>query len=217
MALKKLLIICSFFLVMIQCGCIEILEKITVNADHSGRAEFAIDLGMLGSIANSTAGNYLDLSFMDQIKSFPATYESKIKNIAGISNIKAISDDKNGLYSIAFDFKNPAALNRAIYTYFDKAESLFKPRPIKIRRHYFHQRNFAPLIRQYYKQNQSKIKDESIFKYVDYVSVFVLPKDVRSISNTKSMLKRDGKTITFKTSLNDLLTTDINVGNRINY
>jgi hypothetical protein len=95
---------------MIQCGCIEIVEKITVNADRSGRAEFAIDLGMLGSLATKTAGNYLDLSFMDQMKSFPATYESKIKNTAGINNTKAISDDKNGLYSIAFDFKNPAAL-----------------------------------------------------------------------------------------------------------
>jgi hypothetical protein len=215
--LKKLLIICSFFLVMIQCGCIEIVEKITVNADRSGRAEFAIDLEMLGSLATSTAGNYIDLSFMDQIKSFPATYGSKIKNTSGISNIRAISDDKNGLYSIAFDFKNPAALNRTIYTFLDRPESLLKPRPIKIRRHYFHQRNFAPLIRHFYKQYQSKIKDESIFKYIDYVSVFVLPKDVRSISNTKSLLKRDGKTITFKTSLNDLLTTDINVGNRINY
>jgi hypothetical protein len=172
---------------------------------------------MLTSLAANTAGNYIDLSFMDQIKSFPATYESKIKNTSGISNIEAISDDKNGLYSIAFDFKNPAALNRAIYTYFDRSGSILKPRPIKIRRHYFHQRNFAPLIRQYYKQNQSKIKDESIFKYIDYKSVFILPKDVISISNTKSLLKRDGKTITFKTSLNDLLTTDINVGNRINY
>jgi hypothetical protein len=207
-----LLLILSSFLLN---GCIDIVEEITVNPDLSGTVSFTLDLGSLGGFAMNMGGKYAQNSMLDQIKNFPQTTAAILKGVNGLSNIKPIS--KSGLYSVSFDFKDPKQLNQAIYKLFDVKKKFFEPNYIRISKRKLVKKNYAPILRLLVKKYEDQLKDKSVLKYLSYKSEFHLPAEVRHFSNKKSTLSTDKKTLEFECTLEELLSSGVNIGNKIKY
>ena len=207
-----LFILSTFFL----DGCIDIAEEITINPDLSGTASFNMDLGSLGGLAMKMGENYVQSSMLDQIKNIPSSAAALLKGLDGISNIKPISN-KSGLYSISFDFKNQKQLNQAIYKLFDVKKHFFEPNYIKITKKKLVKKNYAPMLRLYMKKYQDQIKDKSMLKYLSYKSIIHFPNEVKKFSNNKSTLSSDKKTLEYTCTIDELLSSGVDIGNKVKY
>ncbi len=197
-------------------GCIDIVEEITINPDKSGTVTFSMDMGMLGGYAMNLGESYMQGTLLEQIKNLPATATALLKNVDGLSNIKSVTN-KDGLYSVSFDFKNDKDLNQALYTLFDAKKPFFAPNYMKIKKHKIVKKNYAPVLRLFLKKYKDQIKDASILKLINYKTIFNLPAEVKKNSNNKFTLSTDNKTLEFKCSIEDLLSTNVNIGNKIRY
>jgi hypothetical protein len=197
-------------------GCIDIVEEITVNPDLSGTVSFTMDLGSLGSFAMNMGEKYAQSSMLDQIKNLPVSAAAILKGVDGLSNITPVTG-KSGLYSVSFDFKNPKQLNQAIYMLFDVKKKFFEPNYVRINKRKLVKKNYAPILRLFVKKYQDQLKDNSVLKYLSYKSIFHLPGEVKRFSNKKSTLSADKKTLEFKCTLEELLTSGVNIGNKIKY
>jgi len=206
-----------FFLPLILfSGCIDIVEEITINPDKSGTVTFSMDMGTLGGFAMNLGENYMQGTLLEQMKNLPETAAGILKNINGLSNITSVTN-KKGFYSISFNFKDPKDLNNALYKLFDTKKPLFAPNYIRIKKHKIVKKNYAPVIKLFLKKYKDQIKDNSILKLINYKTVFNLPTEVKKISNKKSTLSANKKTLEFKCTIEDLLTTNVNIGNKIRY
>jgi hypothetical protein len=216
----KKIIMRRFFIFLLPLfflsGCIEIVEEITINPDKSGSVTFKMDMGTLGGYAMNLGESYMQGTLLDQIKSLPTTAAALLKNVNGLSNIKPVAN-KDGLYSVSFDFKNDKDLNQALYTLFDVKKPFFAPNYMKIKKHKIVKKNYAPVLRLFLKKYKDQIKDASILKLINYKAIFNLPAEVKRFSNNTSTLSSDKKTLEFKCTIEDLLTTNVNIGNRIKY
>lgn len=197
-------------------GCIDIVEEITINPDKSGTVAFSMDLGTLGSIAMNMGESYMQGTLLDQIKNLPETAAGLLKNVNGLSNITSVTN-KKGFYFVSFDFKNQKDLNNALYKLFDVKKPFFAPNYIKIKKHKIVKKNYAPVLRLFLKKYKDQIKDASILKLINYKTVINLPTEVKKFSNKKSTTSTDKKTMEFKCTIEDLLTTNVNIGNKISY
>ncbi|MFH0866710.1 MAG: hypothetical protein V1904_10980 [Bacteroidota bacterium] len=200
----------------ILSGCIDIVEEITINPDKSGTVTFSMDMGTLGGFAMNLGESYMQGTLLEQLKNLPETAAGLLKNINGLSNIKPVTNQK-GLYSISFGFKNEKDLNNALYKLFDTKKPFFAPNYIRIKKHKIVKKNYAPVIKLFLKKYKDQIKDNSILKLINYKAVFNLPAEIKKSSNKKSTLSANKKTLEFKCTIEDLLTTNVNIGNKIRY
>jgi hypothetical protein len=210
---KIILFILPLFLL---CGCIDIVEEITINPDKSGKVTFSMDMGTLGSFAMNMGESYMGGTLLEQIKNLPVTAAGLLKNVDGLSNITSVTN-KNGLYSVSFDFKDQKDLNNALYKLFETKKPFFAPNYLKIKKHKIVKKNYAPILRLFLKKYKDQIKDNSILKLVNYKTIFNLPSEVKKFSSKNSTLSTDKKTLEFKCTIDDLLNTNVNIGNKIKY
>lgn len=197
-------------------GCIEIVEEITINADQSGTASFYMDLGSLGSLASSLGGNYLKGTMLDSLKKLPEMTAGILKNIKGLSNIVPVTN-KKGLYSVSFDFKNSKQLNAALYKLFGVKKKFYEPNYIRVSNHKIRKKNYAPILRLFINKFKDKISDVGLLKSIAYKSVINLPSPAKRCSNKKATFSTDKKTVEYKCTLEELLTSGTNIGNKIKY
>jgi hypothetical protein len=213
--MKKLILVLVPLLFCFS-SCLDIVEEITINPDQSGTVSFYMDLGTLGGMAMNLGEQYVQGSLIKQIKELPETVSGMLKGIDGLSNIKAVTN-KKGLYSVNFDFKNQKQLNAAIYKLFDVKKHFFEPDYIRINKRRMIKKNYAPVLRLFVNKYKEQLKDNSILKLITYKTIFHFPSSVRKFSNKNSTLSSDMKTLQFKCSLDELLTTKINIGNKVKY
>lgn len=195
-------------------GCIEITEEITVNADQSGKVSFSLNLGSLGSFAK-LLGNYLEGTSLDQLKELPEKGAALLKDVTGVSNI--LTKDNDNFIELSFNFKNSKTLNSALYKLFNKKKSCLDPGYLTIKKHKLIRKNYGTLLRLYVKKYASKLKDKSYLKMIKYNTVFNFPQDVKTVSNPLSKISADKKSVAFSCTIDELLTTPINIGNKIKY
>jgi len=197
-------------------GCIEIVEEITLNKDQSGTVSFYMDLGSLGGMAMNMGEAYMQGSLLDQIKKLPETAAGILKGVNGLSNITPVTN-KKGLYSVSFDFKNSKQLNQAIYKLFDVKKRFYEPNYVRITKKKLVKKNYAPILRLFLKKYVAQIKDTSILKLVAYRSTFIFPNAVKRFSNKKAVLSADKKTLNFICTVEELLSSGMNIGNKVKY
>ncbi|MGD0709649.1 MAG: hypothetical protein ABR968_00565 [Bacteroidales bacterium] len=207
-----------FLLPLLFCysGCIDIVEEITINPDQSGTVSFRMDMGELGGMAMDMGEKYVQGSLIKQIKNLPETVAGMLKGIDGLSNIKPVTN-KKGLYSISFDFKNSKQLNAAIYKLVDLKKRSFEPSYIRINKRRMIKKNYAPVLRLFIDKYKDQLTDKSILKLIYYKTIFHFPSEVRKFSNNKSILSSDKKTLEYKCNLDELLNTNVDIGNKVKY
>jgi hypothetical protein len=213
--MKKVFIIILPVLFLLS-SCIEIVEEITVNADGSGKASVYMDLGSLASLASSLGGNYIKGTMLDSLKKLPETAAGLLKNVKGLSNIIPVTN-KKGMYSLSFNFTNAKQLNTALYKMLGVKKSFLGPNYLKITKHKIKKKNYAPVLRLFVKKYKDQLSDIGLLKLIAYKSVINLPSAVKGCSNKKSTLSVDKKTVEYKCTLEELLTTSTNIGNKVKY
>lgn len=213
---KKIFLLLLFPILFLFNGCIEIVEKITLNKDQSGTVSFYMDLGSLGGMAMNMGETYMQGSLLDQIKKLPETAAGILKGVNGLSNINPVTN-KKGLYSVSFDFKNSKQLNQAIYKLFDIKKRFYEPNYIRITKKKLVKKNYAPILKLFLKKYVAQIKDTSILKLVAYRSTFIFPNTVKRSSNKKAVLSADKKTLNFICTIEELLSSGMNIGNKVKY
>lgn len=212
--MRKIKIIFLLFILINITGCIEITEEITVNSDQSGKVSFSLNLGSLSSFAQ-LIGNYMEGTSLDQLKSLPEKGAELLKDIAGITEIKPKNSD--GLISLSFQFNNSKTLNAALYKLFHKKKSMFDPGYLTIRKHKLIKKNYGTLLRLFVNKYATKLKDKSILKMIHYNTIFNFPDDIKKISNPLSKISDDKKSVKFSCTIDELISTPINIGNKIKY
>lgn len=213
---KKIFLLLLFPIIFLFNSCIEIVEEVTINADQSGNVKFYMDLGSLGAMAMSLGESYTEGNFFDQIKKLPETAAGILQGVNGLSNITPVTN-KKGLYSLSFDFKNAKELNQAIYKLFDVKKHFYEPNYIRITKRKLVKKNYAPVLRLFLKKYVTQIKDTSILKLVSYRSKFNFPAPVKRFSNKKATLSADKKTLEMNCTIEELLTSRTNIGNKVRY
>lgn len=213
--MKKSIIILSALLVLFS-GCIDIVEEITLNPDQSGNVAFYADLGAIGGLAMNLGKTYMQGTLLDQLKDLPETTAGILKGVPGLTNIKTVTN-KKGLYSVSFDFKNSKQLNQAIYKLFDVKKRWYEPNYVRITKKKIVKKNYAPVLRFFLKKYKDQVKDVAILKSVNYKAIFHFPKEVKRFSNKKSTLSSDKKSLEFKCTIDELINTNVNIGNKIKY
>ncbi len=203
-------------LVFLFSSCVEIVEEITVNADQSGTASLHMDLGTFGSLATSLGGKYFQGNMLDQLKKLPETAAGILKNINGLTNVVPITD-KKGLYSVSFNFKNAKQLNAALYKLLGIKKPFFAPNYMRLNKRKLVKKNYAPDLRLFIKKYKDQLKDAEFLKLITYKTIFHFPREVTHFSNKKSTLSTDKKTLEFKCTLDELLTSGTNIGNKVRY
>jgi hypothetical protein len=211
----KIHIFLLFALLFILQSCIEISDEITINADGSGSIRVTIDVGEIGGSMNNQNSQF-DISFLEKIRQIPAEASQILGQIEEIKNIQSTNDDKNGIYSVAFDFTNSRVLNQAIYSMAGKKKSVFMPSFIKISKHKLTKKDLSPYIRNMLKEQQKKSYNEMLFAFISYTSTCHLPSDVKHASNIKSQ-QPDTRTVITKFTLDEMLKGGFDFGNVIRY
>ena len=153
---------------------------------------------------------------LDQIKNLPETAAGILKGVNGLSNIKPLAN-KKGFYSVSFDFKNTKQLNESIYKLFDVKKHFYEPNYLRISKRKLIKKNYAPILKLFLKKYQDQLKDKSVLKYLSYKSIFHFPREVKRFSNKKSILSNDKKTLEFECTFEELLSTNVNIGNKVKY
>lgn len=94
-------------------SCITFEENYYLKKDGSGSFEFKVDMSQLMDMMKAFEG-------MEQEgdEKVPETIDfnkevEKLEAIKGITNVKVVEDEENGMFSMSFDFKDYEALNKA--------------------------------------------------------------------------------------------------------
>jgi hypothetical protein len=212
------LLIPLFAIVLLLTGCLTINENITVNSDGSGLVKLTVDMGAIGAKMNQQ-NNGANISFIDKIKEFPKKAEAILIKCDGISGVYSVTDDNKGIYSIAFSFKNSKYLNKAIYSLFGKKKTIFMPDFITIKPTSFKKKNIAPLLK---KMIEIQKKDNAtfsdfMFPFINLNSTYIFPRDVKKVSNIKSIVQDNKKVVASRFSLEELLKSNFDFGLKIKY
>lgn len=213
---KYLKTVVLLFLAIQLSSCIEIVEEITVNKDKSGTICFSLNLGSLGGLAMNLGENYLDANTLKTLKEFPSEGAVLLKDLHGIDNIIPVVN-KNGKFSLSFDFNNTKTLNKALYKLFNKKKSFLDPGYISIKKHKVVKKNYGPLLRLFAKKYVDKLKDKTVLKLISYKTKYNFPFPVKKFSNSLSKADSDKNTVEFSCTIEELLTSPVDIGNRIKY
>ncbi len=212
--MQKIKIIFLLFVIINLTACIEITEEITVNLDQSGKVAFSLNLGTLSSFAQML-GDQMDGSPLDEIKTLPEKGAELLKDITGITDI--IPNNKDGLVSLSFNFKNTKTLNSALYKLFHQKKSIFDPGYLTIRKHKLIKKNYGAILRLFVNKYAAKLKDKSFLKMIEYKTVFNFPGEVKKVTNPLSKISDNKKSVEFSCTLEELISTPVNIGNKIKY
>ena len=211
----------SFFillcLVTLLSSCIEIVEEVTINSNKSGTFNISMDLGTLGGLALKNMGEkYVPKSTLELLDKLPDTMAEMLKEVNGLSNIKSASN-KNGLYMVRFDFENVKQLNQAVYKLFQIKKRFYEPNYIRLTSHKLIKKNYAPLLRIFAKKYEDQLGDKNLLQKVYYKSLIHFPNEATRFTNKNASLSANSKTVEYKCTLQELLTSKVNIGNKIKY
>ena len=210
--MKKTLIIGLFAFVsmFLFSGCIDFLEDITYHRDGSGTYKFTMDMGAIKSMIDGLG----DLGDKDKDeddstspdKKDPTSdinekfdeLKTKLQDIEGISHFESINDTANYVFGFSFDFKNLAALDKALHKQNDKLATstvLFSGKKRLLSRS-----NKGSLAESFQKEMMGDDEDsemaKAMFEDMKMRTVYHFDRKVKSSSNPNSLISADYKTVT---------------------
>lgn len=190
-------------LVFLFSSCLELKEEVYFKNNESGTFKFTINLSAIKDMVDmiSQFSGESKEEMTDDVNDGFKDAETELKSIAGISNIKSINDQENLVFGISYDFKNMAALNKAMHKTFQNDELknpiFFTYSKNKIER-------LDPLNIQ--KRIDEEVSEEDIqipgldptafFSRMKYTAEYSFEKKVSKASNDLSKLSLDQKKVT---------------------
>ncbi|HBG71853.1 MAG: hypothetical protein A2W93_12690 [Bacteroidetes bacterium GWF2_43_63] len=190
---------------LLLTSCIELEERIIIYPDKSGDYSLKLDLSALSQTGMDA------FKPSDEILNFPQTVENAVKNVSGISNVKAESDTKKGIYQVSFRFKNHKVFKRALLQLAGMKYGFIVPKYMKAGKHRFSKKNIGPLIaKQINKQDNSPLKQDfmgvDVASMINVKTIIETPHEVKNIKkNVRAVKTNDPEIVEIKSTLKDIL------------
>lgn len=220
--MKRIIVLLILPAVVTLQSCIEFEEEINFKKDGSGRYSMTTSMGkmmeMLGDLGGDAAG---EGGMGDGMaKSFEETMK-RLQEVEGVSNVSYKAE--NHKFTIAYDFKDIATLNKAsvinntanelggqivsgnAYTWTSKGlERAGLPKKSK--------KN--PLEKES-KENLEMAK--VMMEGASYSTKYTFEQPIKKMSNKSAVLSDDRKSVTLKISLLDMIDGKAKLGNKIRF
>lgn len=186
-------------------SCIELEERIKIYPDKSGDYSLSLDLGAL----TQTGMDAFKPS--EDILNFPKTVENAVKGVAGITDVKAVSDTKKGLYQVSFHFKNHKVFKKALLQLAGMKYGFVVPKYMKVGKHKFSKKNIGPLItKQINKQEDSPLLQDfmgvEVSSLINVKTIIETPQEVKGVKkNARAVKSDDPEIVEIKSTLKDIL------------
>ncbi|KAF5043635.1 hypothetical protein DSECCO2_500190 [anaerobic digester metagenome] len=199
---------CIAFLALVALfltSCIELEERIKIYPDKSGDYSLSLDLGAL----TQTGMDAFKPS--EDILNFPKTVENAVKDVSGITDVKAISDTKKGLYQVSFHFKNHKVFKKALLQLAGMKYGFVVPKYMKVGKHKFSKKNIGPLItKQINKQEDSPLLQDfmgvEVSSMINVKTIIETPHEVKGVKkNARAVKSDDPEIVEIKSTLKDIL------------
>ncbi len=213
MSRKGFLLLCAAIFSFLFTGCIEIIEKITVNDNLSGTFSVSIDFGNSKKLIDIFDKNELFEELEREAKNTKIILEQQ----PGIKNIFFKTDRQKGFYILSFDFEDAAKLNSALYATGNVDKKIYNPAFYKISKHKFRRKNFSSLLKKFLLFELDSLPDESFFDMIIFKSVFSFPDKIRRVSGKDAVISDDGKTAILEFYVSDILENRVNSGIKVKY
>lgn len=218
---RSFIFIILLFVCISLSSCFQVLEEINLGNDGSGTMSITLNLSesktKVASILSMKTFNGRKVPTKEEIRQSVDKIADDLKKTSGISNVKKSVDFTNYIVVISFKFNNLTAVNSfsekilkvykinvanaAQYTY-SKASKTFSKT----------YRSHPETKKSYEKLNQT---DKSVFENAEYTSIYRFASTVKNQTNKKAKLSVSGKAIMQKTSVQDILHTQVNISNTI--
>ncbi len=204
-----LLLLCSFLLT----SCFEIVEEIDVKKNGSGTAKTVIDMSqmmsMMGMFMPDSVKESMNMATMFEKEI--ARYES----IKGLSNIN-VQEEKEYAYSISFDFKDMASLNKAMESTSDEesTSSMLKTDyGMKGKRTLLRKSSLNSSSEMMEGLDMSEEEMEQVFSFMSkptYKVIYKFPKKVKKakINDKGATVNQSGNTISIQYDLMEFMSSN---------
>lgn len=214
---------CKFFLLFILSpfliSCFEILEEVDMNTDGSGEMTMTINLSQsknkIASIMLLDSINGYKVPSKKDIQQDINGLSTKLKNIAGISNVKTTTDFTNYIVSVSFSFSDVSVLNKA-------SKDIFAAYKMKVEETPVYSYNKASKTFNYdYKNgnkeayNKLKAADKEVFKNATYTQIYRFTSTIEKSNNAQAKISKSKKAIMQKSLILDLINNKVNISNQI--
>jgi hypothetical protein len=217
------------FVVTLSClflsSCFDLREKIYLKKDGSGTFSFTIDLAQ-SKLFLDMAKKFSDSDQASPTANLNSSFDKskeELEAIKGITNVRPISDEKNYIFGIQFDFANISALNLALEKALikdDKSKSSFvkyqfnkgqleRVEIVNIKERIISEAN-----------QDSKVKNagfnpSNLFFDVNYITTYSFDTKIKEVSNENSIISQDGKTVIVSQRIFDESDNVKNLSNKI--
>ncbi|MCD4695655.1 MAG: hypothetical protein K8S16_05370 [Bacteroidales bacterium] len=203
-------------LLLFFSSCLEIVEKVTVNENKSGKISYTLKTNESGSLLNLLSGLF-DASIEDQVITETNKLIGQLQGQPGISNIHFSTQSKNGLFALSFEFDNTKYLNRALYKMSGSKKTIFTPGYMKISRHKFKKINFSPWLKMYFEKENTELPDPYIISMISFSSVIEFPGKIKKIQPKTLKAGPENKSVSKTYYLLNILEEKTNTGIRVKY
>lgn len=205
------------FLILLFCfsltSCFEITERIKHHLDQSGQYSLVVDFSKSWFKTKSA----MLLEEIDGVK-IPdeaditqklAEFKSTASKIEGISNVKTTTDFSDYIFTITLDYKNLSALNTVLNSIDKQKEKVHFLSDSKTK----FERRTAYLVPEKLANDPKKKAD---LQAANSIAIYTFDTTVQSVSNSKSKLSKNKKTVFLKQSVYDVLQNPTVMNNTIN-
>lgn len=195
-------------------SCIELEEYIIIHPDKSGDYSLTLDMSALTSMSD-------DFGIPEDLLHFPEFISEALKDVTGISNIKANSDESIGIYMVSFHFVNHKAFKRALLKLAGLKYGFIVPNYMKVGKHRFKKKNVQPMIAKAIEKSENTFLNQSFMgaeasSFITVKTIIETPKPVKKIKKNGRARKTEPNIVEIKSTLTEII-EGMNVGVVIKY
>lgn len=191
------------FVALIQTGCFEIIEEVTLKTAGDGFFKFTINF-------SQSSHKIKSLLLMDEVEGYAVPTQQKIKlefnkvcasskKVTGLSNIIYSSDVDNFIFEYQCDFKSVHHINAAVDTMItntgntDSSHTAYFNYSKKDR--IFHRKSNNLLKHKYLQMSDAQ---RIIFSGADYTSIYRFETEIESVDRDKGQVSANKKALLHK-------------------
>ena len=202
-------------------SCFDITEDITLNKDGSGVATVILNLSQskdkISSFVNAGEINGNKLPTIDEIKEQMAAILKEANELEGISNVEAISDFEDYIFTFNCDFENLYALNDAINIMADRYNESGQPT--------IFEDNYGFDVASFYRYFNYPIPDidydklstmeKFLMETATFTGIYRFEDAIKKCTNTSARISKSGKSAMIKATVDQLVTKKISIENEV--
>jgi hypothetical protein len=190
---------------MSATSCIELVEHIKIYPDKSGDYSLTLDMGALSKTGMGNA------SLPEGLLNFPQFVEEGLKDVSGISDVKAVSDKSSGFYSVSFHFKNHKVFKRALLKLAGLKYGFIIPNYMKIGKHKFRKKDIGPMVTKAIEKSDNKMLDQEfmgveVSSMINVTTTIETPQPVKRVKkNDRAKITSDPEIVEIKGTLSEII------------